>query len=132
MLSKNERQQTVPSGSRRETDGEGEGSHVDIDSKIRLLDRRVRGIRHPHAERNAHNQGHGTRSGGPAHVGHPGQPGHPAATQRAAVPNRSNHSGPLSYNAYWRAAASPTPPRTNQDYNRYWQKMQAWQEHHPR
>jgi hypothetical protein len=40
--------------------------------------------------------------------------------------------GPLSYNAYWKAATSPNPPRTNQDYNRYWQKMQAWQQYHQR
>ena len=81
----------------------------------------------------AHSQGHGTRSGGtPAHVGRPAQPSHPAAIQRSAVPNRNNHTGPLSYNAYWKAAASPNPPRTNQDSNRYWEKMQAWQEHRPR
>jgi hypothetical protein len=40
--------------------------------------------------------------------------------------------GPLSYDAYWRAATSPKPPRTNQDYNRYWEKMQAWQRYHQR
>jgi hypothetical protein len=41
-------------------------------------------------------------------------------------------SGPLSYNAYWRAATSPNPPKPNQDYNRYWQKMQAWQQYQQR
>jgi hypothetical protein len=80
----------------------------------------------------ARSQSRGSRSGGPAHVGHPGQPARPAAVNRSAVASRANHSGPLSYNAYWRAAASPTPPRTNQDYNQYWQKMQAWQQQHPR
>jgi hypothetical protein len=45
---------------------------------------------------------------------------------------RRSPSGPLSYSAYWKAATSPNPPRTNQDYNRYWQKMQAWQEYQNR
>lgn len=40
---------------------------------------------------------------------------------------RAVHGGPLSYNAYWKAATAPFPPRPNQDYNRYWQKFTAWQ-----
>jgi hypothetical protein len=43
---------------------------------------------------------------------------------------RKSPSGPLSYNAYWKAANSPNPPRTNQDYNRYWEKMAAWNRYH--
>jgi hypothetical protein len=50
----------------------------------------------------------------------------------AGAVHHRGQGGPLSYNAYWKAATSPTPPRTNQDYNRYWQKMQAWQEWHRR
>jgi hypothetical protein len=42
--------------------------------------------------------------------------------------HRPLQGGPLSYNAYWKAATSPNPPKTNQSYNAYWQKMQAWQE----
>jgi hypothetical protein len=44
---------------------------------------------------------------------------------------RGHSSGPISYNAYWRAANSPFPPSTKQDANRYWQKYQAWQLYHP-
>lgn len=74
--------------------------------------------------------GHGSHRGGAANRGAhviPSRRGgsHPERRQRSP-------SGPLSYDAYWRAATSPAPPRPNQDYNRYWQKMQAWQEYHNR
>jgi hypothetical protein len=45
---------------------------------------------------------------------------------------RGGQGGPLSYNAYWRAATSPNPPRPNQNNNRYAQKLQAWQEYQQR
>jgi hypothetical protein len=53
---------------------------------------------------------------------------------RSAVPAAHVHggSGPLSYNAFWRAATSPNPPSTSLSSNRYWQEMQAWQMYHPR
>ncbi len=69
----------------------------------------------------------------------PGRP-HGAAPNAKPAPGRVDvhrqpepvhrplSGGPLSYNAYWKAATSPNPPRTNQSYNVYWQKMQAWQE----
>jgi hypothetical protein len=52
--------------------------------------------------------------------------------QPAVATHHYGYSGQLSYNAYWRAATSPNPPRTNQNYNRYWQEMQAWQMYHQR
>jgi hypothetical protein len=89
--------------------------------------------------------GHGSRRGSaPPSRSHTFHPGRVAAhgsqgrgrggTDRRRDDARRRHgqSGPLSYNAYWRAATSPNPPRPNQDYNRYWEKMQAWREYHQR
>jgi hypothetical protein len=50
----------------------------------------------------------------------------------SAVVYHRGQSGQLSYNAYWRAATSPNQPNPNQNYNIYWQKMQAWQQYHQR
>ena len=66
-----------------------------------------------------------------------GSRGSSSRVQHTPVQHQSStptphQSGPLSYNAYWKAATSPNPPRTNQDYNRYWQKVQAQQEYHRR
>ena len=44
------------------------------------------------------------------------------------TPNAARAEQPLSYRAYWKAAASPNPPNPNQSYNRYWQKVQAQRE----
>jgi hypothetical protein len=73
-----------------------------------------------------HGSHRGSAGGGRSHSFH--------SRRASSYSARRHHSrgGPLSYNAYWRAATSPNPPRTNQDYNRYWQKMQAWQEYHQR
>jgi hypothetical protein len=72
--------------------------------------------------------GHGARRGSAGHGRSLRFHSRPTVSRRT-VRHRS-HGGPLSYNAYWKAANSPTPPRTNQDYNRYWEKMQAWQRYH--
>ncbi len=45
-----------------------------------------------------------------------------------ATPATLRAEQPLSYRAYWKAAASPNPPNPNQSYNRYWQKVQAQRE----
>jgi hypothetical protein len=67
--------------------------------------------------------GHGSHQGGDSV--------HRAGTANVLKERRDrNHAGPLSYNAYWRAATSPAPPRPNQSSDRYWQKMQPWQQFH--
>ena len=86
--------------------------------------------------------GHGGSRGGSAGSGH-SQGGHPVVVHGSPVKGRvevhrqptvamhhGGQSGQLSYNAYWRAATSPFPPNPNQNYNRYWQEMQAWQQYH--
>jgi hypothetical protein len=65
-------------------------------------------------------------------AGHGPHASHGTRSQTERRGRHPSNSGPLSYHAYWKAATSPNPPRPNQDYNRYWQKMQAWQEHHRR
>ncbi len=57
---------------------------------------------------------------------------HTRASRSDASSKRRNSAGSLSYNEYWKAANSPNPPRTNQNYSRYWEKMQAWQRYHDR
>jgi hypothetical protein len=72
--------------------------------------------------------GHSSRRVSVGHVPSRGFRSTRTFSRREVRPRR--FGGPLSYNAYWKAASSPAPPRTNQDYNRYWQKMQAWQQYH--
>lgn len=89
--------------------------------------------------------GHGSRGGGArlsrSQTFHPGRVtaqvrqgrGRGDTHGRRAVARRHHgQGGPLSYNAYWKAATSPNPPRPTQNYTRYWEKMQAWQEYHKR
>ncbi len=74
--------------------------------------------------------GHGTTH----HGGTSARSHSSSSTRRTASPNHipGHGSGSLCYNAYWKAATSPNPPRTNQDQNRYWQKYQAWQQYQDR
>jgi hypothetical protein len=51
---------------------------------------------------------------------------------RVVATKRRGQGGPLSYNAYWRAATSPVPPRPTESYNTYWQTMQAQKEYQQR
>jgi hypothetical protein len=57
---------------------------------------------------------------------------HVRVEERGRVLNHGGGSGQLSYNQYWKAATRPNPPNPNQDYIRYWAKMQAWQEYQQR
>ncbi|HVS38922.1 MAG TPA: hypothetical protein VMS17_25415 [Gemmataceae bacterium] len=78
----------------------------------------------------SHNPGRGGASSGRSQAVHvrQGRTRPDAHVGREVAARRRDQSGPLSYNAYWKAAMSPNPPRPNQNYNRYWEKMQAWQE----
>lgn len=54
-------------------------------------------------------------------------------TRSSSRPQRPHaQSSQLSYNAYWKAATSPKAPNPNQNYNRYWAKVQARQEYQDR
>jgi hypothetical protein len=72
--------------------------------------------------------GPGTRHSAQVHTPAP----HAVRGHTSSDPRRKLHNsgGPLSYNAYWKAANSPNPPKSNQDYNRYWEKMDAWRRYH--
>jgi hypothetical protein len=48
------------------------------------------------------------------------------------TPKQHVQGGPMSANAFWRAATSPNPPRTNGSSNVYWQKVQAQQQYQQR
>ena len=66
---------------------------------------------------------------------------HRLGTSRSSVQNERRTSVPakphnppnqLSYNAYWKAATSPFPPKTSGNQNLASQRLQAWKDYQER
>jgi hypothetical protein len=94
-----------------------------------------RGAGHGGAQGNHRGPAASQRSRGQAGVGARGRQVRgrvEARRQPNVAPRRSGQQGALSYNAYWRSATSPIPPKPNQSYSAYWQKVQAQKEYQKR